>query len=303
MQQRNCRSLYGGSWKKVSIFLVPFRLPDVQRDMPEKPSGITGSASYVRTVPPFCQVYILDPRLLDFLQPIPFEGRFMNVEGKYMCESCAKAKYEADLPRCATCGQPVATGLKAEGKSYHSKCFVCSECRKPFPGGSYMLWKDRIVCESCAKALRGAAVTTSPSQAPSLASTGTTAASTKRLPDAGAYTSQKQSRVEAPGAPSAPTAGPVFPEPSGIPQQRHAQSPTSTATTSSAKRVATSSQSREITLPPRAFGLQKVVEPGKDLNGWIRSRVAKYNLSFSNFTSDWRGISIVTARGSNMINY
>jgi len=34
------------------------------------------------------------------------------------------------------------------GKKFHPQCFVCAHCRKPFPGGSFFVHKDKPYCKS-----------------------------------------------------------------------------------------------------------------------------------------------------------
>ena len=36
-----------------------------------------------------------------------------------------------------------------DGKDWHTPCFVCSICKKPFPGGSYVIYEGNPVHGKC----------------------------------------------------------------------------------------------------------------------------------------------------------
>jgi len=51
------------------------------------------------------------------------------------CEPCYTAKFSE---KCAGCQKPLSGEfLKAMGKSFHTECFACTECRKPFTDGRF----------------------------------------------------------------------------------------------------------------------------------------------------------------------
>ncbi|KAL1922813.1 uncharacterized protein VTP21DRAFT_9189 [Calcarisporiella thermophila] len=54
------------------------------------------------------------------------------------------------LPKCRACGLPVegqaVCASKLEGK-WHTHCFGCRTCRKPFPDGSFYVWENAPYCK------------------------------------------------------------------------------------------------------------------------------------------------------------
>eukprot|EP01111_Echinosteliopsis_oligospora_P007506 TRINITY_DN2268_c0_g1_i2.p1 TRINITY_DN2268_c0_g1~~TRINITY_DN2268_c0_g1_i2.p1 ORF type:complete len:979 (-),score=246.51 TRINITY_DN2268_c0_g1_i2:41-2977(-) len=59
---------------------------------------------------------------------------------------------------CPGCSLPVSTELVdriiAMGTIWHKKCFVCSQCKNPFPDNRYYIRNDQGYCESCDCAVR-----------------------------------------------------------------------------------------------------------------------------------------------------
>nr|XP_002733044.1 PREDICTED: LIM and cysteine-rich domains protein 1-like isoform X1 [Saccoglossus kowalevskii] len=53
-------------------------------------------------------------------------------DGRCMCEDCYKKK---EASKCAGCNDPVIGEIiSAMESKWHAKCFVCTECKKPFDG-------------------------------------------------------------------------------------------------------------------------------------------------------------------------
>jgi hypothetical protein len=60
---------------------------------------------------------------------------FYEQGGQPICNNCYQLIY---CPKCAHCDQPVADRcITALGKKWHPEHFICSQCLKPFPNGSF----------------------------------------------------------------------------------------------------------------------------------------------------------------------
>lgn len=71
---------------------------------------------------------------------------FFEVKGNTFCEKCFQGIH---CPPCAHCGKPVVDRtITALGKSWHVEHFICTQCLKPFPGGSYYERDGRPYCEA-----------------------------------------------------------------------------------------------------------------------------------------------------------
>ncbi|XP_031571569.1 paxillin-like isoform X2 [Actinia tenebrosa] len=69
---------------------------------------------------------------------------------------CRQDYYAMFAPRCAGCGQPIMDNyISALSAHWHAECFVCFECRQPFPGGSFFDHDGRPYCEMHYHAKRG----------------------------------------------------------------------------------------------------------------------------------------------------
>jgi hypothetical protein len=61
---------------------------------------------------------------------------------------CVQHYHEEFSPKCGGCLKPI-TGkhLKALEKQWHSECFTCMVCKKPFPGGAFHKHDNLPYCE------------------------------------------------------------------------------------------------------------------------------------------------------------
>ncbi|XP_012713249.3 zyxin [Fundulus heteroclitus] len=89
------------------------------------------------------------------LQGLPFYDR----EGSPQCERC----YKNSLPACSRCGEKITDCLlKAMGRCFHPRCFLCSTCSCKLEGGPFVAGEDNQpycvqdyhrrfspLCESC----------------------------------------------------------------------------------------------------------------------------------------------------------
>jgi uncharacterized CHY-type Zn-finger protein len=49
--------------------------------------------------------------------------------------------------RCDECYKAIKDkSVTAMNKKYHPECFVCAHCKKPFPGGKFVVHKDKPLC-------------------------------------------------------------------------------------------------------------------------------------------------------------
>ncbi|XP_053177947.1 leupaxin isoform X2 [Scomber japonicus] len=69
---------------------------------------------------------------------------FLEKDGK---PYCCKDFYHLFAPKCSGCGEPVKENyLTAANGTWHSECFVCSDCLQPFPDGCFMEMNGRPLC-------------------------------------------------------------------------------------------------------------------------------------------------------------
>ncbi|KAM7410028.1 hypothetical protein PAMA_001477 [Pampus argenteus] len=69
---------------------------------------------------------------------------FLEKDGK---PYCSKDFYHLFAPKCSGCGESVKENyLTAANGTWHSECFVCSDCLKPFTDGSFMVLDGRPLC-------------------------------------------------------------------------------------------------------------------------------------------------------------
>jgi paxillin len=74
-------------------------------------------------------------------------GSFYEKEGQPQCDRCYQSVF---CKRCANCNLPITNQLvTALGQPWHPKCFVCTGCRGPFPGGSFFERDGRPYCSNC----------------------------------------------------------------------------------------------------------------------------------------------------------
>ncbi|XP_062392752.1 actin-binding LIM protein 3-like isoform X3 [Sardina pilchardus] len=77
---------------------------------------------------------------------------FFQKSGEYICTEDYQRLYGT---QCDSCGEFI-TGevVSALGRTYHPKCFVCSQCRKPFPIGDRVTFcGKKCVCQQCSHTL------------------------------------------------------------------------------------------------------------------------------------------------------
>ncbi|KAK3753264.1 hypothetical protein QZH41_015207 [Actinostola sp. cb2023] len=85
-------------------------------------------------------------------QPFGDTG-FHERDGKPFCREDYYAMF---APRCGGCGQPIMDNyISALSAHWHAECFICFECRQPFPGGSFFDHDGRPYCEMHYHARRG----------------------------------------------------------------------------------------------------------------------------------------------------
>uniref|UniRef100_A0A8C7YQU2 Leupaxin n=1 Tax=Oryzias sinensis TaxID=183150 RepID=A0A8C7YQU2_9TELE len=69
---------------------------------------------------------------------------FLEKDGK---PYCSKDFYHLFAPKCSGCGEPVREDyLTAANGTWHSECFVCADCLKPFTNGCFMELDGRPLC-------------------------------------------------------------------------------------------------------------------------------------------------------------
>ncbi|XP_062280669.1 leupaxin isoform X1 [Scomber scombrus] len=69
---------------------------------------------------------------------------FLEKDGK---PYCCKDFYHLFAPKCSGCGKSVTENyLTAANGTWHSECFVCADCRQPFPDGCFMEMNGRPLC-------------------------------------------------------------------------------------------------------------------------------------------------------------
>ena len=77
-------------------------------------------------------------------QPFP-SGSFFEKGGMPYCQPCFQGTFSS---KCAGCGN-MASGqlINALGQKWHSQCFCCSYCRRPFNGLPYFEKDGKPYCE------------------------------------------------------------------------------------------------------------------------------------------------------------
>ncbi|KAI8086371.1 uncharacterized protein BX664DRAFT_264809 [Halteromyces radiatus] len=80
----------------------------------------------------------------------PFvEQQFMIHDGHAYCEKDYLEKFGH---RCQGCGNYIkGSFVGALGGDWHKECFVCADCGKPFPSGTFHVRDNRPYCEQHAK--------------------------------------------------------------------------------------------------------------------------------------------------------
>ncbi|KAM7388314.1 hypothetical protein PAMP_024500 [Pampus punctatissimus] len=69
---------------------------------------------------------------------------FLEKDGK---PYCCKDFYHLFAPKCSGCGESVKEDyLTAANGTWHSECFVCADCLKPFTDGLFMVLDGRPLC-------------------------------------------------------------------------------------------------------------------------------------------------------------
>ncbi|KAK5870187.1 hypothetical protein PBY51_024842 [Eleginops maclovinus] len=69
---------------------------------------------------------------------------FLEKDGK---PYCCKDFYNLFAPKCSGCGESVKENyLTAANGTWHSECFVCADCLKPFTDGCFMELNGRPLC-------------------------------------------------------------------------------------------------------------------------------------------------------------
>jgi len=71
---------------------------------------------------------------------------FYEQNGQPHCENCFQDMY---CPRCAHCDKAVVDRcITALGKKWHVEHFICTQCLKPFPNGTFFERDGRPYCEA-----------------------------------------------------------------------------------------------------------------------------------------------------------
>jgi paxillin len=71
---------------------------------------------------------------------------FYEQGGKPQCETCFQQFF---CPRCSHCEKPIVDRcITALGKKWHVEHFICTQCLKPFPGGTFFEHDGRPYCET-----------------------------------------------------------------------------------------------------------------------------------------------------------
>jgi len=72
---------------------------------------------------------------------------FYEKEGQPQCQACFQVVF---CQKCAQCNRPITTAsVTALGQSWHSECFVCTNCLTPFQNSSYFERENRPYCSTC----------------------------------------------------------------------------------------------------------------------------------------------------------
>jgi len=73
-------------------------------------------------------------------------ANFYEQNGVPQCESCYKGAF---CPKCAHCDGPIMDRcITALGKKWHMDHFICTQCLKPFEGGTFFEREGRPYCEA-----------------------------------------------------------------------------------------------------------------------------------------------------------
>jgi len=71
---------------------------------------------------------------------------FKNHEGRPICVECFNSKFGL---KCTGCHKPIlAAYVQVKGNPWHSDCFVCNRCKKPFDAG-YGEKDGEYLCGNC----------------------------------------------------------------------------------------------------------------------------------------------------------
>ncbi|OBZ85860.1 Transforming growth factor beta-1-induced transcript 1 protein [Choanephora cucurbitarum] len=77
--------------------------------------------------------------------PLDDHSAFMVHEGQPYCQDDYKKSYSK---KCNGCGDYlVGQYINALGQAWHPTCFVCTECKQPFKGGSFIVRDNQPYCE------------------------------------------------------------------------------------------------------------------------------------------------------------
>jgi len=79
------------------------------------------------------------------------DGGYVERDGLIFCRSCHGGAGASSANICGRCNEKISgTYAAAQGKYFHSDCFVCAGCSGSLSGG-YALKEDQPVCEKCIK--------------------------------------------------------------------------------------------------------------------------------------------------------
>jgi len=95
----------------------------------------------------------------------PFQdSKFVNIENKPYCQPCGRKAFASNVkknkpetisdsnPNCGKCEKPCSGDtVEALGQSFHTKCFTCAQCDKPFAGKKFLNVDNKPYCEQCGK--------------------------------------------------------------------------------------------------------------------------------------------------------
>ncbi|KAI6216221.1 LIM zinc-binding domain-containing protein [Aphelenchoides fujianensis] len=71
---------------------------------------------------------------------------------KFMCSACKQAR---NHPKCDRCKKHVdETFIEADGRAFHLECVNCARCQQPFPGGEFVVYKEKKLDLGCFWATR-----------------------------------------------------------------------------------------------------------------------------------------------------
>ncbi|KAI4900292.1 hypothetical protein NFI96_010563 [Prochilodus magdalenae] len=80
------------------------------------------------------------------------QGGFFVRQGEYICTLDYQRLYGT---RCFSCEQFIeGEVVSALGKTYHPRCFVCAQCKEPFPAGDRVTFNGKeCICQKCTQPL------------------------------------------------------------------------------------------------------------------------------------------------------